>query len=78
MCHTPVVDGRPRVSAVLGVDHQDGEHQEPQAHAEAEAVDGLVAHEQVAVDVGLNAGHGGAGAIFTEARNLESQRQGED
>lgn len=68
------MDGCARVSAVLGVDHQNGEDQEPHAHAEAEAVHGLVAHEHVAVDVGLDARDGGARAIFTEARNLESQR----
>lgn len=77
VCCLPVVDGCTRVSAVLGVDHQNGEHQEPHAHAEAEAVHGLVAHEHVAVDVGLDARDGGACAIFTEARNLESQRQKE-
>lgn len=77
VCCLPVVDGCTRVSAVLGVDHQNGEHQEPHAHAEAEAVHGLVAHEHVAVDVRLDARDGGACAIFTEARNLESQRQKE-
>lgn len=71
----PVVDGCAWVSAVLGVDHQNGERQEPNAHAEAEAVHGLVAHKHAAVEVGLDAGDHGAGAVLTEAGNLKSQRQ---
>lgn len=73
--YKPVVDGCTWISAVLGVDHQNGEHQEPQAHAEAEAVHGLVAHEHVAVDVSLDTRERGASAVLTEARNLESQCQ---
>lgn len=77
VCYRPVVDGCTRVSAVLGVDHQNGKQQEPQAHGEAEAVHGLVAHKHVAVDVSLDARNRGASAVLTEARDLEPQRQRE-
>lgn len=75
VCYKPVVDGCTRISAVLGVDHENAEHQEPQAHAEAEAVNGLVAHKHFAVDVSLDPRKRGACAVLAEARNLESRRQ---
>lgn len=67
----PIMDGSTVVSAVLDVEHENGEPQEPQAHAKADAVHGLVAHKHVTVDVRLHAGDGRACSLFTEARDLQ-------
>lgn len=72
----PVVDGSTGVSAVLDVNHQDGKPQEPHAHAEADAVHCLVAHEHLTVDIGLHARDRGAGPVFTEARDLQHTQEG--
>lgn len=66
----PIVDGSTVVSAVLHVEHEKGESQEPHAHAEADPVHGLVAHKHVAVDVCLHAGDRRVRSLFTEARDL--------
>lgn len=70
------MDGSSGVSAVLDVNQQDGKPQEPHAHAEADAVHCLVAHEHLTVDIGLHARDRGAGPVFTEARDLQRTREG--
>lgn len=64
------MDGGSGVSAVLGVNREKGEAQEPHTHAKANAVHCLVAHEHLTVDVGLQAGDRRPGPVFTEARDL--------
>lgn len=65
------MDGSTVVSAVLDVEHENGESQEPHAHAKADAVHSLVAHKHVTVDVCLHAGDRRARSLFTEARDLQ-------
>jgi len=63
------VDGGSGVSAVLDVNHKNGEPQEPHTHAKADAVHCLVAHEHLTVYVGLQAGE--RSPVFTEAWDLQ-------
>lgn len=67
----PIVNGSTRVSAGLDINHQNGETQEPHAHAKADAIHCLVSHEHFTVDICLQAGDRGASPAFTEAWDLQ-------
>lgn len=70
LCCLPVMDGGAGVSAVLDIDHGDGERQEAHAHPEAHPVHSLVAHKDLTVDIRLETRDGGTRAVFAKPRNL--------
>lgn len=60
-CHyEPILDGGSGVFAAAHSDHDDGEEEEEAGHGEAHAVHGLVAHNDVTVDLVLYARYTGA------------------
>lgn len=62
------MDGCSGILAALDLDHEEGEEKEEHGHAEAHAVHGLVADEDVTVHM----------ASFTKPRNLEYTNGGEE
>lgn len=59
------MDGCPRVSAILYVDHEQGKKEEAEAHAEADPVHSLVANENITVSINVDSTEGGVGTAFT-------------
>lgn len=66
------MDGGSRVLAAAHADHDDGEEEEEAGHGEAHAVHGLVAHDDVTVDLVSYEGY--TGSAQTETWNLRVER----
>lgn len=58
--YEPILDGSSGVFAAAHLDHDDGEEEEEAGHGEAHAVHGLVAYNDVTVDLVLYARYTGA------------------